>query len=422
MSDEYGFIGRKVAASVLSEQEIFSLLVDAASRWKIYGKRVLTIIPDGTRTAPIPTFFKLIYQILQDKVVSLDYLIALGTHPPMSDKSVERLIGTPPGELSHRYPGVSVYQHRWDHDDTFTTLGTISETKVRQLTQGRLAAGVSVRVNKKLLDYDLLIICGPVFPHEAAGFSGGNKYLFPGVSGPEVIDLIHWLGALETNLKIVGSKFSATRRVIDHAASYIDIPKLSICIVTCETGVAGLFIGPPQPTWARAADLSAQLHVRYYDKPFERVLSVIPEMYDDLWTGAKGVLKVEPVVADGGEIIIYAPHIEDITYSHADVIEKIGYHVRDYFVKQWEEYKNIPGRLLSHSTLVRGTGTYEDGIESARIKVTLATQIPRSRCEQLNIGYVDPALIDPTTWEGKQDEGILVVPEAGEILYRLSDD
>ncbi|MGW8249232.1 MAG: lactate racemase domain-containing protein [Anaerolineales bacterium] len=419
MNDGIGFIGGEFSDGVPSEQEILSLLVEAVSRWDLTDKRVLIIIPDGTRTAPVPTFFKLIYQVLRDKVASLDYLIALGTHPPMSELAIERLIGTPPSKLSKLYPGVKVFQHRWDLDETFTSVGVITRTQVSDLTQGRLASDVTVSVNKILFDYDQLILCGPVFPHEAAGFSGGNKYLFPGVSGPDVIDLIHWLGALETNLEVVGKKVTATRAVIDHAASYIDIPKLAVCMVTQGSGLAGLFIGEPVPAWSKAADLSAQLHIRYFDKPFLRVLSVIPQMYADLWTGAKGVLKVEPVVADGGEVVIYAPHIREIANAHSDVIERIGYHVRDYFVRQWEEYKNVPGRLLSHSTLVKGSGTYKNGIESPRIRVTLATHIPRSRCLQLNISYLDPASIDIREWSHREDEGILVVPEAGEILYRL---
>jgi nickel-dependent lactate racemase len=58
---------------------------------------------------------------------------------------------------------------------------------------------VSVEVNRLVFDYDQIVIIGPVFPHEVVGFSGGNKYLFPGVSGPEVLNFFHWLGAVVTN-------------------------------------------------------------------------------------------------------------------------------------------------------------------------------------------------------------------------------
>jgi nickel-dependent lactate racemase len=155
------------------------------------------------------------------------------------------------------------------------------------------------------------------------------------------------------------------------------------------------------------------------DQPFRRVLSIMPEMYDDLWTAAKGMYKLEPAIADGGEVVIYAPHIDEISYTHGQVIDEIGYHVCDYFVKQWERFKDYPRGVLAHSTHLRGIGTYENGIERPRIQVTLATGISRQRCARVNLGYLDPTTIDVQDWEGREDEGILVVPKAGEMLYKM---
>ena len=129
--------------------------------------------------------------------------------------------------------------------------------------------------------------------------------------------------------------------------------------------------------------------------------------------------KLEPVVADDGEVILYAPHISEVSYTHGKIIDQIGYHVRDYFTRQWDRFKDYPWGVLAHSTHLRGIGTYENGIERPRIKVTLATSIPRQRCENLNLGYLDPDNIDPQEWTGREEQGILLVSKAGEILYRL---
>ena len=51
--------------------------------------------------------------------------------------------------------------------------------------------------------------------------------------------------------------------------------------------------------------------------------------------------------------------------------------------------------------------------------VTLATGISAERCRRINLGYRDPASIDIAAWSGREREGILVVPRAGEMLYRL---
>jgi nickel-dependent lactate racemase len=148
----------------------------------------------------------------------------------------------------------------------------------------------------------------------------------------------------------------------------------------------------------------------------------MPEMYDDIWTAAKGFYKMEPVVEDGGEIIIYAPHISEISYTHRAILDEVGYHVRDYFLKQWERFSKYPGGVLAHSTHLSGQGNYDSvtKVESPRIHATLATQIPEARCRQVNVGFRDPSTIDPATW-GDQQDGYLRIPKAGEILYRLKD-
>jgi nickel-dependent lactate racemase len=193
-------------------------------------------------------------------------------------------------------------------------------------------------------------------------------------------------------------------------------------VVTHE-GLAGLYFGSPQEAWQAASALSAQKHIVYVERPFRRVLSVMPEMYDDLWTAAKGMYKMEPAIADGGEVVIYAPHITEVSYTHGKTIDEIGYHCRDYFIKQWDKFKGYPGGVLAHSTHVKGIGAYDAAtrLEASRIQVTLATHIPKERCRHINLGYLDPATIDLREWQGREREaeGVLVVPRAGEMLYRV---
>lgn len=387
------------------------------------GQRVLVIIPDGTRTAPIPLFFRLFYEELwvTRRVAALDYLVALGTHPPMSEEALNQLVGATAEERAGKYAGINVFNHRWDLPGTLISLGTIPAAEIEALSEGRLAREVQVTLNRLVLEYDRIIICGPVFPHEVVGFSGGNKYFFPGISGPEVINLTHWLGALMTSYEVIGSGYTPVRAVIDRAASFVEAPTLCFAPVVTHEGVVGVYAGSPEEAWQAAADLSSRVHIVWVERPYRRVLSMVPEMYDDLWTGAKGMYKLEPAVADGGEVVIYAPHIDELSYTHGHVIDQVGYHVLDYFLKQWDRFKDFPTGVLAHSTHLRGIGTYdaETGIEKPRIGVTLATGIPRERCEAVNLGYLDPESIDITEWEGREDEGILVVHRAGEMLYRV---
>ncbi|HEY7835698.1 MAG TPA: lactate racemase domain-containing protein [Ktedonobacterales bacterium] len=388
------------------------------------GRRVLVIIPDGTRTAPLPLLFRLLYEQVGRRAARLDYLIALGTHPPMSAAAIDQLVGVPAAERAARYPNVRIFNHDWNQSEQLQTIGVIGRAEADELTGGLLAADVPVTLNRALFDYDLVLICGPVFPHEVAGFSGGAKYLFPGIAGPDIINFTHWLGALVTSMHTIGVKDTPVRRVITRAAQFVARPLLCLALVVQGHDLHGLYIGPAADAWSQAADLSARLNITYLDRPMRRVLSAPAGMYDDLWTAAKAMYKTEPVIADGGEVIIYAPHIIEVSYTHGALIDAVGYHVRDYFLKQWERFRDVPGTILAHSTHVKGTGHYDaaTGIESPRISVTLATSIPEDRCRRINLGYADYRAIDPAAWQGREAEGVLYVPHAGERLYRLREE
>ena len=412
-------IGKGYTHKALSESKVRRIVAEALDAWTLDGQRLLVIIPDGTRTAPIPLFFRLLNELLGDKAAALDFLVALGTHQPMDDAALSHLVGV--SVQDGRVSETRILNHRWDLPETFTTLGTITADETHTLSNGMLSRDVPVRLNKTILDYDHLIVCGPVFPHEVVGFSGGNKYFFPGISGPEVINFTHWLGALITSMAIIGTKDTPVRQVIDRAASFIPVPKSCLSLVVKGNGLAGLYAGSPEAAWSAAADLSAKLHIVYEERPFQWVLSEMPEMYDDIWTAAKGMYKLEPAIADGGEVIIYAPHIDEISYTHGAIIDQIGYHVRDYFVKQWDRFKDYPWGVLAHSTHLRGGGTFENGVEKPRIRVTLATGIPEERCRQVNLGYLDPTTVNPAEWTDREGEGVLLVPKAGEMLYKLAN-
>jgi nickel-dependent lactate racemase len=414
-------IGKGLANGYLSQAEVEAVVTEGLANFPLDGRRLLVIIPDRTRTMPLPSFFRAIVQALQPRVKVLNFLVALGTHPPMSPADILNMIGLTAQEKASRYPTVGLFNHAWADPQALTTLGVIPAEEIADLTQGMLRQDVQVRLNRMILEHDHLLICGPVFPHEVVGFSGGNKYFFPGIAGSEIINFTHWLGALHTSYKIIGTKETPVRRLIDRAAAFIPKPRHALCSVVCHEGVNGVYCGTPEEAYSAAADLSAATHIVWVERPYRQVLSVMPPMYDELWVGAKGMYKVEPAIANAGEVIIYAPHIREISYTHGPLIRKVGYHVRDYFVKQWDRFADVPWSVLAHSTHLRGMGTYENGIERPRIQVTLATGIPEEFCRQVNLGYRDPTTISPDKWANREAEGILLVPRAGEDLYRVKE-
>jgi nickel-dependent lactate racemase len=412
-------VGKGVVSGYLTSDEVVRVASDGLAPLPVDGRRVLVLIPDGTRTMPMPLMFDTLERELLPRVAALDYLVALGTHSPMSDTQLGRLVGRP---VVEGHAGRSrIFNHDWSDPATYAHLGTIPAREISEITKGRLSQDVPVALNRRAVEYDHVLICGPVFPHEVAGFSGGTKYLFPGIAAPEIIHFTHWLGALITSYELIGTIDTPVRAVIDRAAALLDRPLSLLALVVTHDGVAGLFCGDPREAWRQAATLSARRHIIWVDHPFDRVLSIMPRLYDDLWTAAKGAYKMEPVVADEGEVVIYAPHVAEVSHVHGRLIDEIGYHCRDYFLADWERFKHYPGGILAHSTHVKGLGTFDAArrVETPRIRVTLATGIPRERCQRINLGYQDPASVDVDRAQAECGIDTLVVPRAGELLYRV---
>ncbi len=414
--------GRGSAEGFLTDSEIHDIFADGLSKIPLDGKRVLVLTPDSTRTAPLPALFRHAVEFINPRAAKLDFLIALGTHPLMSDDRINALLGLTSDVRKARFGDVGIFNHEWNNPDALTTIGTLSEDVVETISEGLMRESVPVKINRRILDYDEVIVLGPVFPHEVVGMSGGYKYFFPGICGPEFLNFFHWLGALITNVRIIGVKDTPVRRMIEKAMEFVPVSNHCIALVTTVEGVKGCFIGETQDAWSAAADISADVHIVYKPKPYRFVLSIAPEMYDDIWTAGKCMYKLEPVVENGGTLVIYAPHVDEISYTHGKVIDKIGYHCRDYFLAQMEKFKGVPRGVMAHSTHVRGGGTYKGGAEKCNVDVILATGIPESRCRKVNLGYRDPASINIADYEGRQSEGILVVHHAGEVLHRLESE
>jgi nickel-dependent lactate racemase len=462
----------------LTSGQVAELVAQACPAKDYRGKRVLLIVPDGTRTAPVGLLFKALHEQIAEAAKAFDVLVALGTHQPMSERAICQRLEIAETERTERYRHVCFFNHAWNEPRALKKIGAIPAAEIAELSGGLFSMDVPVEVNRLVFDYDQIILVGPVFPHEVVGFSGGNKYLFPGVSGPEILNFFHWLGAVVTNPKIIGNKWTPVRKVVDRAASLVNAPKLCFCMVVApsqEPGgygwasqaspsvsperlftsrsadhsvpdltqqsenssqagngarpdqfkgqasqpLVGLFAGSPESAWDAASELSRQVHLVFKEKPFHTILSCSPTMYDELWTGGKCMYKLEPVLADGGELIIYAPHISEVCVAHGKALREVGYHCRDYFLKQWDKFKHYPWGVLAHATHVYGQGTYEDGVETPRARVTLATAIPPDVCQRINLGYRDPKTVRVEDFANRVHEGILHVPKAGEMLYRL---
>jgi len=397
--------------------EIIKIFRENIPGWVKAGQQLLLVVPDTTRTAPMAHILEMLLPVLRETGCNVTVLVALGTHPPMSAESLREHLGLDPdGE------GIRIINHAWKDPGSLVTIGSLAGREVEFLTGGLMDSEVKLQVNREVASTDVMVFLHPVFPHELVGFSGGSKYIFPGISGPEMIDIVHWLGALGTTGKVMGRIDTPGRRVLDTAAEKMPVPMYGLPFVYHDRQIMAMEAGELRSAWRKAAAVSKKLHIRYMPRKYKKVLACCPPMYPDLWTGGKCVYKCEQVVDDGGELIVYAPHVETFSEVHDDVVEKLGYHVCDYFVANMDRYEGLPLAVMAYCAIIKGRGTCIDGVEHSRINVSFASRIPRRRCEEMNIGYVDPDSIRPEEWTGREDEGILCVERAGEILYRIESD
>ncbi|MCS6843271.1 MAG: lactate racemase domain-containing protein [Caldilineales bacterium] len=407
---------------ILSHDAIMETLVTGLGG-KFTGQKVLVLIPDHTRSLPLPALFRMVVDVLHDGR-ELNVMVALGTHPGYSEEGLNRLVGITAEERATTFRHVGLLNHAWDHPAALTSLGVLEQDEVRQLAgpywHPLLPDRVDIRVNKAVLEHDHIVIVGPTFPHEVVGFSGGAKYFFPGICGPDVINATHWLDALATVVGTIGIiKNTPVRAMIHAAASRLKTPSTLVALIVEDHDLAGVLIGDLYETWSAAADVSARRHILWFDKPFTRVLSRCPPMYDELWTAGKCMYKIELVVAVGGEGIIYAPHLEVVSHVHGKVHLRGGLSHPALFPERLEALQARPAWRVGPQHPRARFGRDGERHREAQCQADPGEQIPPEGCARLNLGYMDPARINPADWQDREDEGILYVPKAGERLYKV---
>jgi len=385
------------------------------------GERVLAIIPDKTRDDNTHELFPIASDFLTKRgVASFDALVAQGTHPPMSETQKLSKIG------NADFRG-SLFDHRWDDPDELITLGELSADTVRELTGGLIDNAVPVSINKLLAPgiYDTVLVFGATVPHEVAGFAGGAKYFFPGVAGPELTHTTHWLGALAGIENIIGQVETPTRRLIEAAADLIPARVISLNTVVSridgELVPYALFTGDIKYAFRQAAAVSRKVHIRYTGRKYKRVVALLDPHYDELWVGGKASYKLGAIIEEGGELIIYAPHLTKLSETHGALIEKYGYapleSVRDMLGVSQELRENLC--IAAHLAHVAYAGRLDQhGKVVPRYQITMATGLDEATCRRVNLGFVDYRTLDYEAM--RSDPDTLVVADAGRDLYQVS--
>jgi nickel-dependent lactate racemase len=401
-------------------------IIEAALQNIKPGARVLAIIPDKTRDDNTNTLFPIAAEFLARKEISqFDALVAQGTHPPMTEAQKRAKIGAGDAGL----PGLErIFNHQWDRTDQLVTLGELPADRVRELTGGLIEEAVDVSLNALLSPgiYDTVLVFGATMPHEVAGFAGGAKYFFPGVAGPELTHMTHWLGALATIEEVIGRVETPTRRMIEAAAALVPAEVISFTSVATRVGdrlrTHALFAGDINHALRSAAAVSAKVHIKYTGRKYARVVALLDEHYDEMWVGGKASYKLGAVIEDGGELIIYAPHLNAISTTHGRLIEKYGYApletVREMVAYSDELKANLC--IAAHLAHVSyGSSRNAEGQIIPRYRITLASAVTEEVCKRVKLGFLDHRTFRREDYDS--DPNTFVVENAGRDLYLVNE-
>jgi lactate racemase len=414
-------IGMGSARSSLSTTDLRAIVEEVLDDVRP-GERILAIIPDRTRDDNTHLLVPMAAQFLARRnLAQLDALVAQGTHGPMTEAQKSNKIGAGVAEL----PGLgTIFDHRWDNSSELVTLGQLSSAQVNELTDGLISEAVDVRLNALLSPglYDTVLVFGATMPHEVAGFAGGAKYFFPGVAGPELTHMTHWLGALATIEQVIGRVETPTRRMIEAAAAFVPAEVISFTSVNTRDSEGlkthALFAGDINETLRSAAAVSAEVHIKYTGRKYARVLALLDEHYDELWVGGKASYKLGSVIEEGGELIIYAPHLNNISATHGSLIEKYGYAPLET-VREMVEYSDeLRANLCVAAHLAHvsyGSSLNKDGQVTPRYRITLASGVSEEVCHRVKLGFLDYRTLRREDYE--KDPNTFVVENAGRDLY-----
>jgi lactate racemase len=388
------------------------------------GARVLAIVPDKTRDDNTDILFPAAAGILKERgAEQFDALVAQGTHMPMTEEEKRSKVGL--GEGASLPLLGSIFDHQWNRPEELVDLGELSAERVSELTGGLINESVKVNLNRLLAPgvYDTVLIFGATVPHEVAGFAGGAKYFFPGVAGPDLTHATHWLGALASIENVIGRVETPTRHMIEAAAELVPARIISINSVVTRGDderlrTHALFCGDVREAFRRAAEVSRQVHIKYTGRKYRRVVALLDEHYDELWVGGKASYKLGGIIEEGGELIIYAPHLRAISETHGLLIEKYGYapidRVREMVALSTELRSNLA--VAAHLAHVSYAGSRDEtGKVIPRYTITMASALDEATCRRVNLGFMDHREFRREDYDSDPDT--LVVERAGRDLY-----
>lgn len=397
----------------ISPDEVRSILKEVFDGMGI-KKRVVAIPPDFTRfnsyAGPIT---EMAYDYFQDALT--DVMPALGTHTPMTDEQISAMFGHTPKNLFR--------VHDWRND--VVTVGEVPAEYIEKISEGKLSYSWPAQVNKLLLgkDIDLILSIGQVVPHEVIGMANYTKNIFVGVGGSLGINRSHFIGATYGMERLMGRAKSPVRDVMEYARVHFikDLPIVYIQTVlaknfdTNKMELKGIFIGDDFECFARASQLSLETNFIMVEKPIKKCIVYLePEEFKSTWLGNKAVYRTRMALADGADLIVLAPALQEFGEDEAidKLIRKYGYKGTPAVLKATNENQDLQDNLGASAHLIHGSS-------EGRFTITYCPGDKVSKEEIEGVGFQYQALKDVLAQYpiDKMKDGWNIMPSGEEVYY-----
>src|SRR6266498_36150 len=155
---------KAVAENGLLSQDTIRKTLERGLAQKFDDGKLLVLIPDHTRSLPLPFLFRSLVDILR-KTKQLDFMVALGTHPRLSEESIHKLVGITAEERATTFKHIGLLNHEWNTPSALISLGIMDQDEIKHISVDHwdpsLPDEVNVRINKAALEYDHILILGP---------------------------------------------------------------------------------------------------------------------------------------------------------------------------------------------------------------------------------------------------------------------
>jgi nickel-dependent lactate racemase len=377
-------------------------------------KKVLVIPPDYTRFySRAGEITRTIYEYYRNKLS--DILPALGTHAPMTKDEITKMFRDVPYNLFR--------VHNWRND--LITLGTVPESFVEHVSEGKVKYSWPAQVNKLLVEggYDLILSVGQVVPHEVVGMANYNKNIFVGTGGTEGINKSHFLGAVYGMERMMGRADTPVRKVLNYAgekfANHLPIVYIHTVVGKDREGnmqIRGLYIGDDSECFDLAASLSIQVNFQMLEEPLKKVVCYLdPHEFKSTWLGNKSVYRTRMAIADGGELIVLAPGLKEFGEDKEidRLIRKYGYDGTPNILKAVEDNAELKSNLSAAAHLIHGSS-------EGRFKITYCPGfISEYEIRSVKFNYESPDKMMKKYDPGKLKDGFNVVD--GEEIFYISN-